>query len=124
MNIYRFKSLFLFLLLISLFSCESNTNTGPCEYTQEKFNMIIIDILADEENPSKQIVLVDFDGNVHYADKTHSLEEIRNVKTTTAFVEKNNLKVGNIYKGVLHQKVENSGNCENEIVQWENSFKN
>jgi hypothetical protein len=123
MNKIRFKSLIIIFLLSSLAGCQSNTSTGPCEYNEEKFNMKIIDILNKEGDPNTFIVLVDFDGNVRFSDRTYSLEEIREVKTTATFVEKNNLRVGSIYKGVMHKKVEGTGNCDDEIIQWHNSFK-
>ncbi|MGB0806119.1 MAG: hypothetical protein ACPGRC_05465 [Salibacteraceae bacterium] len=123
MNISWVNIIILSLLSLSLHSCISNSPTGPCEYNEERFRMTIIDIIPDVKDSNHTTVLVDFDGNIRYAEKSYSLEEIRDVKTTSVFVEKNNLKTGNIYRGTLHKKVEGTGNCEDEIIQWENSFK-
>ena len=87
MHRFLFKSLLTFTLPLLLWSCQSQTATGPCEYTEEKFNMIIIDVIQKDDNENEFTVLVDFDGNVSYASETHTLEEIRNVKTDLDFVK-------------------------------------
>ncbi len=116
-----------FLLLIFciyfLSSCESNSQTGPCDYSEEKFEMLIVDILEDMEDEEHLIVLVDFSGNTPYSSETWKLEEVRNVKTTMKFVQKNHVKPGNIYSGTIYNKIKGSGNCEEEFIDWDQSFK-
>ncbi|MFT6322916.1 MAG: hypothetical protein ACJAWO_000462 [Halieaceae bacterium] len=85
--------------------------------------MIIIDVIPKEENENDFTVWVDFDGNVKYASETQKLEDIRNVKTDLDFIVKNHIKAGSIYQGICHKKVEGSGDCEEEIWEWENGFK-
>lgn len=110
------------LIIISLgiiTSCESNKTVKPCDYTQEKFNMTIIDVQENPEQEHMYIVLVDFDGNISYADKTYTLEEVRDVKTDFDFITTNHITVGRMYTGTVHVKKEGSGDCEDEIVDWD-----
>ena len=106
-----------------LSSCQSNNNTGPCDYSEEKFEMLIVDILEDKEDDNHLIVLVDFSGDTPYSQETWNLEDIRNVKTTLKFVQQNNVKPGSIYSGTIYNKIENSGSCEEEFIDWDQSFK-
>lgn len=118
-------ALLTFIMSLSTFvSCTSGGSTGPCEYTEEKFRMTIVDVQPTPEDSSIYVVLVDFDGNIPYAEDTHTFEEIRNVKTTRNFVFNNHIEVGNIYRGILHQVVEGTGNCDKEIFEWETGFNN
>ena len=114
----------LFIALSILFaSCQNNSQSGPCDYSEEKFNMTVIDVLEDSEQENHFIVLVDFDGNIRFSAETQNLEDIRDVKTNLDFIVKNNIKTGNIYRGVVHQKLEGSGDCEEEIIDWDHNFK-
>jgi hypothetical protein len=122
----RIKQLGFVIALVSittLFSCSDTSNSGPCDYTQEKFNMRIIDVLEDPENENMFIVQVDFDGNVSYADQSLTLGEVRNVETNLDFVVRNNIKPGNIYSGTAHIKVEGTGECEDQIIDWDQKLR-
>jgi hypothetical protein len=110
---------FIIISLGMITSCESGKTIKPCDYTEEKFNMTILDVQEDPEHEYMYTVLVDFDGNISYADKTHNLTEIRNVKTDYDFITNNHITVGRVYTGTVHIKVEGSGDCENEIVDWD-----
>jgi hypothetical protein len=99
-------------------SCATNSNTGPCDYTAEKFNMHVLDVSPDPKDENLYIILVDFDGNISYAEGSHTMSEVRNVKTDLDFVVDNNIRVGSIYTGTVHKKVEGTGNCEEEIIDW------
>lgn len=123
MTKFSITSMFIFLALGMLVSCGNNTNSGPCDYTQEKFNMRIIDISEDPNDKNLYNVLVDFDGNISYAEGTHTFAEVRDVKTDVNFVERNSIKVGNIYTGTVHKKVEGSGDCEDQIIDWDQKIK-
>ncbi|UTW66108.1 hypothetical protein KFE94_15855 [bacterium SCSIO 12643] len=123
MTKFSIASLFVFLSLRMLVSCGNNTNSGPCDYTQEKFNMRIIDVSEDPHDKNMYIVLVDFDGNIEYAEGTHTFAEIRDVKTDVDFVVRNHIEEGNIYTGTVHKKVEGTGNCEDQIIDWDQKLK-
>ena len=113
------QSVFTVVTFVSIFaSCSTNSNTGPCDYTAEKFNMHVLDVSPDPQDENLYIILVDFDGNISYAEGSHTMSEVRNVKTDFDFVVDNNIKVGSIYTGTVHKKVENSGDCEEEIIDW------
>ena len=99
-------------------SCGSNTNSGPCDYTEEKFNMYIVDVAEDPAQENMYIITVDFDGNISYANSSHTLSEVRDVVTDYDFVINNHIKAGTIYKGTVHLKVEGTGDCEDEIIDW------
>jgi hypothetical protein len=81
--------------------------------------MIVIDVLDDPDRENHHIVLVDFDGNIRFAEDTQNLEDVRDVNTTVDFVINNHIKTGNIYRGVYHKKIEGSGDCLEEIIDWE-----
>mgnify|MGYP000004305005 CR=1 FL=1 len=123
MYINRFYSFAIVAILLTFNSCQSNSEEGPCEYNEEKFNMTILDILPDPENENHMIVLVDFDGTISYANKVQNLEDIRDVKTSKNWVEKNYITIGNTYDGIIHKKIEGSGDCEEEIIDWNQSFR-
>ncbi len=112
-----------FLGLGIFISCGNHSNSGPCDYTQEKFNMRVIDISEDPNDENMYIVLVDFDGNIEYADGSHTFAEIRDVKTDIDFVIRNSIKEGNIYTGTVHKKVEGTGDCEDQIIDWDQKIK-
>lgn len=123
MNTQILKAFTVLSTLVSIFSCQSPSSNGPCNYTEEKFNMTIVDVIQDTNNENHYTVLVDFDGNIKYANKTQNLEEVRGVHTDFDFIINNHIKAGNIYKGVCHLKVKDSGNCEDEFFEWDNSFR-
>lgn len=120
---FVFLSSVLLLSLGTIISCDSESSSGPCDYTEEKFNMHILDISKDKNDENLYIVLVDFDGNISYAEGTHTLSEIRNVKTDVDFVINNHIKTGNIYSGTVHLKVPGTGDCENEIIDWDQKLR-
>lgn len=105
--------------MLAVSSCTDNTQSGPCDYTEEKFNMRIIDVSEDPENNDMYVVLVDFDGNISYAEGQHTLAEVREVTTNFDFVINNNIKVGNIYTGTVHKRVGESTHCEDQIIDWD-----
>lgn len=119
----RANFLLLILSVYFLSSCQSNNNSGPCDYSEEKFEMLIVDILEDEEDDDHLIVLVDFSGNTPYSNDTWKLEDVRNVKTTMKFVQNNHITPGYIYSGTIYNKIEGSGDCEDEFIDWDQSFK-
>ena len=113
------QSVFTVVSFISvLASCSTNSSTGPCDYTSEKFNMHVLDVSPDPADDNLYIILVDFDGNISYAEGSHTMGEVRNVKTDLDFVVNNNIRVGSIYTGTVHQKIKGTGNCEEEIIDW------
>lgn len=122
MSLNRIFSLACLACLVTFYSCQSNSEQGPCEYHEEIFNFTIVDVSPDPEKENHMIVLVDFDGNISYAEKVQNLEDTRNVNTTINWVEKNHITIGNQYNGTLHKKVEGSGDCDEEIIDWNQSF--
>ena len=108
----------LFSTLLLTVSCDTSSSSGPCDYTEEKFSMYIVDVVEDPDNENMYIVTVDFDGNISYANSPHTLDEVRNVVTDYDFIINNNIKAGSIYKGTVHIKIEGTGNCEKEIIDW------
>ena len=115
------KSISNFLLVstaLITISCGSNTKSGPCDYTDEKFNMYIVDVAEDPNQENMYIITVDFDGAISYANSSHTLSEVRNVVTDYDFVINNHMKPGTIYTGTVHLKKEGSGDCEDEIIDW------
>jgi len=123
MTKYLYYFLTFSLTIGALNSCNDAKSTGPCDYTKEKFNMRVIDVSEDSENENMYIVLVDFDGNVKWANETHTMSEIRNVTTDYDFIIRNNIRNGAVYTGTVHKKVEGSGNCDEEIVDWNQKLK-
>lgn len=110
----------LFILVVGgLQACSESESNGPCEYTKEKFNMKILDVLDDPDDENMFIILVDLDGNISFAEGSHTLSEVRNVVTNYNFVVNNHITIGNIYTGTVHQMVSGSGNCEKEIIDWD-----
>jgi hypothetical protein len=119
-----FVSIAVLLLSLSTFiSCNTESNSGPCDYTQEKFNMRIIDVSQDKNDESMYIVSVDFDGNISYAEGSHTLSEIRNVKTDLDFIVRNHIENGITYSGTVHTKTSGTGNCEDEIIDWDQKLR-
>tara|TARA_R110002050_G_scaffold80768_1_gene172724 strand:- start:33336 stop:33596 length:261 start_codon:yes stop_codon:yes gene_type:complete len=85
--------------------------------------MRIIDVKQDPDDESNFIVAVDFDGNVSYADQSLTLDEVRDVQTNMDFIINNNIKVGNVYSGTAHIKVKGSGDCVEEIIDWNQKLR-
>lgn len=106
-------------------SCSDsiNSGSGPCDYTEEKFNMFVVDVLEDTTQENMFIVLVDFDGNIEWANESPTLSEVRNVTTDFDFIINNHIKPGSIYTGTIHKKVPGSGDCEDEIIDWHQKLK-
>jgi len=105
------------ILLHSLTACNTG-QTGPCDYSEEKFNMTIVDVLEDPSQENLYIIYVDFDGNIEWANETHTLSEIRNVTTDFDFITNNHIEPGRVYTGTFYKIIEGSGNCEDSIVDW------
>lgn len=114
-----------FIALQTLSGCTNspNSNSGPCDYSEEKFNMFIIDVIEDSTSENMYIVLVDFDGNVSLAEETTTLSEARNVTTDYDFIVNNNIKANTTYTGTVHIKVPGSGDCEDEIIDWDQKLR-
>ena len=116
-------SVLFFVVSFSIIGCNDSSNQGPCDYTEHKFNMTIIDVREDSVNTELFVVLVDFDGDIDWAENTHTLTEVRNIKTTYDFVVNNNIKSGNIYSGTIHKLVPGSGNCDEKIIDWDQKLR-
>lgn len=118
--------LFISLVLSSLSfltSCTDGASSGPCDYTEEKFNMRVINVAEDPDHEHMYIVTVDFDGNVKWAEGQHTMAEIRNVTTDVDFIINNNIREGAVYTGTMFKVVPGSGNCEDDIVDWGQKLK-
>lgn len=111
------------IVCTSLIGCNGTPNQGPCDYTEHKFNMTIIDVLEDSVDTDLFVVLVDFDGNIDWAENTHTLTEVRNIKTSYDFVVNNNIRPGSIYSGTIHKLVPGSGNCDERIIDWDQKLR-
>ena len=117
-KLISFKAI-IFIFLSSLVSCNEAPDQGPCDYTEEEFNMRVIDVSENPEEENMYIVLVDFDGNIDYAEGQHTFAEVRNVTTDFDFVINNNIKVGNIYTGTVHKRIGESTHCDEQIIDWD-----
>lgn len=112
-------SLFIFTISMMLSSCAEPTTSGPCDYTEERFKMHIMDVRPNPENEDLMVVDVDFDGNIDWVNASMTLNEVLNFPTDTNFIKHYKIKPGNIYTGSFHQKVENSGNCTDYYIGWD-----
>ena len=121
---FKFIAITISILQLSA-SCSnsSNSGSGPCDYTEEKFNMFVVDVVEDSTQENMLIVLVDFDGNIEWANESPTLSEVRNVTTDFDFIVNNHIKPGSIYTGTIHKKVPGSGDCEEEIIDWDQKMR-
>jgi hypothetical protein len=119
----KINKILIFITLSTFYSCSTSSPSGPCEYVEEKFNMRVLDVIEDPNDTNLYIVPVDFDGNISYASGTHTFSEVRNVVTDYDFIVRNEIRPGSIYTGTAHIKVEGTGNCEKEIIDWNQKLK-
>lgn len=106
-------------------NCGMNNNSSNelCDYHAEQFNMNIISVASLPDDSTMFEVIVDFDGNVPYAESTHNLMEVRDVHTDLDFIIRNNVRVGQIYKGTLYSLKNDASDCDKEIFDWDNKLK-
>lgn len=110
------KERFIFLLIVILFfSCQ---NQGPCDYdiVETQAKVLKIDTLS---NGDCQIHLQVYGTSL--SSQTQFLNELKNIKTDTAFVRRNKIKIGLEYNLTVSDRL--SGSCQERIVSFQHGFK-
>lgn len=85
--------------------------------------MKIINVSSLPDDSTQFEITVDFDGNTPFSETTHNLEDVRDVHTDLEFVIRNNVRVGQIYKGTMYTLQNNASDCEKRIIDWDNKLK-
>ncbi len=123
MRIVTGLNILIILAISSLYSCADPSSSGPCEYSEEKFKMHVVEVQPDTTQENMFIVWVDFDGNIEWANSPQKFSEVRNVATDLEFLDKNHIQPGMIYSGTFYKIVAGSGNCDEFIVDWDQKLR-
>lgn len=109
------------LLCLIIVSCKNqNKNVGPCDYYYNDFKAQIKGIEPFMENGKELFhVKMEFDNSILYKE-IQLLEELKNIEIDSAFIKRNNLKVGNIYTGTVSEIKE--GDCQPLFVSFNHDF--
>lgn len=119
----KFKVYFLFALVIGFSACNSSSKT-PCDYNIIEVKAKIVDMAKAEDPKTGEMVytiFMDFDES-SLSGEIQNLNELMGYYINDDFFDRNNLKLGNIYKGIVSEKVSGS-NCPELYVSFEAGFK-
>ena len=114
------------LALIAIFSltaCPSGPGAADCDYEIYRVKAEVVKIAKIEEAGPRQghyNVSVEFSGSPQ-ADYTHSLADLLEMDTDTAFMTANKIYVGNKYYVDISERT--AGNCDSLHISFDHQFR-
>lgn len=113
---------FFFLVFTFFTSCNSN-QSGPCEYFEFKNTKAeIISITPKKGIDGEFDVWLEFDKSSLGKEK-QSFGELKGIKITQEFLNKNNLRVGLRLPCVVNEIKPGTGDCTPLVIGWNTVFK-
>jgi hypothetical protein len=106
------------MLSSALFSCNSSTE-GPCGYTDPIFVKMEITSIEPADEEGIYNVWLQFNKSI-LAQEEQELGELRDVKVTSSYLEKNHLQEGITLTGKVSELTE--GDCEPYVLSWNHGF--
>jgi len=102
----------------TLFSCSES---GPCQYKHSEFvKAEVVDIQPVKGKDDAYHVYLEFDQSI-LGREQQELGALRNTTISGAFLDVNQIEVGNIYTATVSEL--QSGNCEPYYIGWDAGFK-
>ena len=108
------------LIILAFFSCTQNAG-GPCDYNIDDAKARVVAIEKYTHNDKKLYKVKLKFNKSGLSDEPQLLNEIKNTEIDSAFIERNEIKVGNVYPCTVSERT--SGNCTPLFVSFENEFK-
>jgi hypothetical protein len=113
---------FVFTQTLLLFSC--NMQNTPCEYNIVPFHAKIVDMAKANDDGSGETlytIYLEFDDSKLSKEK-QTLNALTGHRINDAYFDRNKLQLGNIYRGVVSERISGNG-CEERFVTFDVAFK-
>lgn len=106
-------------LILTALACTQKSS--PCAYDEIIFKAEVTEITSyQEDGQTLHHVKLDFNKSSLYGTDQY-LEKIKEVKIDSAFLKRNNLKIGNIYSGTVSEILE--GNCQSLYISFNQKLR-